>query len=75
MDNAGQVVLDLFDIRGVKVRSLFSEHYDAGSHKYTLDGSELASGVYFYSMTANGVNKTRKLVLMKYRSFLLISFK
>ena len=65
MDNAGQVVLDLFDIRGVKVRSLFSEYYDAGSHQYTLDGSELASGVYFYSMTANGINKTRKLVLMK----------
>ena len=65
MDNAGQVVLDLFDIRGVKVRSLFSEHYDAGSHQYTLDGSDLASGVYFYSMTANGINKTRKLVLMK----------
>ena len=65
MDKAGQVALDLFDIRGVKVRSLFSEHHEAGSHQYTLDGSELASGVYFYSMTANGINKTRKLVLMK----------
>ena len=65
MDKSGDVVLDLFDIRGVKVRSLLSEHRDAGSHQYTFDGSELASGVYFYSMTANGINKTRKLVLMK----------
>ena len=65
MDRAGDVVLDLFDICGVKVRSLLSEHRDAGSHQYTFDGSELASGVYFYSMTANGINKTRKLVLMK----------
>ena len=65
MDKAGQVALDLFDIRGVKVKTLVNESHPAGSHEFTFDGSKLASGVYFYSMTANGINKTRKLVLMK----------
>ena len=65
MDKAGDVVLDLFNIRGAKVKTLLSERREAGSHQYTFDGSELASGVYFYSMTANGINQTRKLVLMK----------
>ena len=57
--------MDLFDIRGTKVKTLINESHSAGSHEFTFDGSRLASGVYFYSMTANGINKTRKLVLMK----------
>mgnify|MGYP000025257523 FL=1 len=65
LDRAGDVVLDLFDIRGAKVKTLVNEYHPAGSHQFTFDGSELASGVYFYSMTANGISKTRKLVLMK----------
>ena len=65
IDKSTDVSLDLFDIRGVKVKTLLSEHHQAGSHQYTLDGTALASGVYFYTMTANGVSKTQKLVLMK----------
>ena len=65
LDTPGKVVMDLFDIRGAKVKTLVNESHSAGSHEFTFDGSRLASGVYFYSMTANGINKTRKLVLMK----------
>ena len=65
LEAPGGVALDLFDIRGAKVRTLLNEHRLAGSHEFTLDGSKLASGVYFYSMTANGISETRKLVLMK----------
>ena len=46
-------------------KNLINEHHSAGTHNFTFDGSQLASGVYFYSMTKNGVTKTRKLVLMK----------
>ena len=59
------MVLELFDVRGSKVRTLVSEHHEAGSHQFTFDGSQMSSGVYFYSMTTNGISKTRKLVLMK----------
>ena len=62
---AGKVELDLFDIRGAKVRTLMNDDQPAGSHEFVLDGSQLSSGVYFYSMTVNGITKTRKLVLMK----------
>jgi hypothetical protein len=61
----GNISLELFDIRGVKIKSLFDGLQSAGSHTFTLDASGLASGVYFYSMTSNGINQTRKLVLMK----------
>ncbi len=65
MKSAGQVKMDLFDIRGAKVRTLINEQKPAGSYEFAFDGSQLSSGVYFYSMTANGITKTRKLVLMK----------
>ena len=65
LDRPGEVLLELFDIRGSKIKTLVNEHRVSGSHQYTFDGSQMSSGVYFYSMTANGISKTRKLVLMK----------
>ena len=65
MKSAGQVNMELFDIRGAKVRTLINEQKPAGSYEFTFDGLQLSSGIYFYSMTANGFTKTRKLVLMK----------
>ena len=62
---AGDVALELFDVRGNKVKNLMNERRSAGTHQFTFDGSDLASGVYFYSMTKSGVTQTRKLVLMK----------
>ena len=65
LNKSGDVVLDLFDIRGAKIQSLINQYHEAGAHIYSFDGSSLASGVYFYSLTVNGDTKTRKLALMK----------
>jgi len=62
---AGQVVLELYDLRGKLVETFINEEKPVGAHQFVLDGSQLASGVYFYTMTANGISRTRKLVLMK----------
>ena len=62
---AGQVVLELYDLRGKLVGTFINEEKPVGAHQFVLDGSQLASGVYFYTMTANGISRTRKLVLMK----------
>ena len=37
----------------------------AGSHEVTFDGSNLASGIYLYTMTAGQNTTTGKMVLMK----------
>jgi len=37
----------------------------AGTHSVTFDGSELASGIYFYHLQASGFTTTKKMVLMK----------
>ena len=55
----------LLDIRGALVQTLVNEYHPAGSYELPFDGSQLASGVYFYSIITNGIVKTRKLVLLK----------
>ena len=65
LKTAGEVRMDLYDIRGSWVRSLVNEVKPVGSHEYVLDASDLSSGIYFYTMAVNGSAQTRKLVLMK----------
>jgi hypothetical protein len=65
VNEPGLVTLDLFDIRGAKVKTLINKKQTAGSYEFTFNGSQMASGVYFYTMTSNQLSQTRKFVLMK----------
>ncbi len=62
---AGQVTLRVYDILGREVATLVNEHQGAGVHSATFDGSRLASGVYFYLLTAPGINQVKKMLLTK----------
>jgi hypothetical protein len=59
------VTLQLFDVKGRLVRTLVDEPVAAGYHRVMLDGQGLASGVYYFRMTAGDFDKTRSLVLLK----------
>ena len=65
IEMASNVKLSLYDVRGRFIETLINERIIAGSHDFLLDASHLSSGVYFYTMTVEGVRKTRKLILMK----------
>jgi FlgD Ig-like domain len=65
-----QVTLKVFDIGGRLVVSLVDGAREAGSYSVFWDGADrrgrqLASGVYFYRMTAGSFVRTRKMVLLK----------
>lgn len=62
---ASEVRLSVYDIAGREVRSLVDGHLSSGYHEINFDGSELASGVYFVMLVAEGVNQVRKLLLVK----------
>lgn len=67
---AGRVRLDVHDARGARVRTLVEAFRPAGSHTVVWDGtdergSRVASGVYFYRLTAHGAHETKKAVLLK----------
>jgi hypothetical protein len=60
----------VYDVTGRRVATLVDGHKAAGEKRVTWDGSndhgaEVATGVYFYRMTAPGFSQTRKMVLVK----------
>jgi Secretion system C-terminal sorting domain len=62
-----EVSVIVYDIQGRIVATLaHNETHAAGRHDFTLNGSELASGLYFVQATVPGkMNEIRKLVLVK----------
>ncbi len=59
------VTLRIYDLLGREVTTLVNEQENTGEHKVTFDGSRLASGVYFYRVSANTFTITKEMVLMK----------
>lgn len=67
---AGQVALDVFDVRGRHVRTIASGRFAGGEHRRAWDGrsangAPLGAGVYFVRLTAGGVTQSRKLALLR----------
>jgi hypothetical protein len=59
------VSLRLFNLLGQEVFALVDEDQESGEHSVQLNASPLASGVYFYSMTAGRFSEQRKLIVLK----------
>ena len=62
---SGFVTLTVYNALGQKVRTLVSGKQQAGRHRVTFDASGLASGVYFYRMTAGDFSQTHKMILLR----------
>ena len=59
------VTLKLFDILGREIATLVDAELESGVHKINFDGQDLATGIYFYRIHADGFLKTKKLMLLK----------
>ena len=62
---AGNVVLTVVDLLGREVAVLVNEQKQAGAYEVRLNGSKLASGVYFYRMVAGAFSQTKTMMLVK----------
>jgi PKD repeat protein len=60
-----QVRLEVYSITGQRVAILADRVYTNGVHMVTWDASGIASGVYFYRMTAGEFIQTNKMLLTK----------
>ncbi len=66
----GNVTLEVFNIRGQKVRTLIDERMEKGEHAVTWHGDDdygkpCSSGVYLYRMTTDNNTETKKMLMMK----------
>jgi len=62
---ASSVKLSVYSTDGKLVKELVNSVQEAGSYNVTFEASSLSSGIYFYTLSANGFNETRKMILVK----------
>ena len=65
LDTKSEVNLSIFNMLGQEVITLVDEVRAAGSYSETWNASDVASGVYFYKLTADDLTLTKKMVLLK----------
>lgn len=57
--------MTVFDISGKKVETLVNTVLNAGIYEIDYDASNLASGIYFYTLRVNSYSETKKMILSK----------
>ena len=65
LKNSGHVKLSVYDLQGKEVEILSNENLKAGSYSYRWNAQNFPSGVYFYKISANGIETTKKMTLIK----------
>ena len=62
---SGRYSLTVYNILGQLVKLISEDEYEAGYYKVNFDASLLASGMYFYVLTGNNINISKKMILLK----------
>ncbi len=70
LKNRDRVMVDIYNIKGQKVKSLMNDIFDQGNHKVTWNGVDnqnrpVSSGVYYYRVQSGNHVTTKKMVLLK----------
>ncbi len=65
LPGTGNVQMKIFDVLGREVAKLADETKSAGKHTVAWNGSNNASGIYFYSITFNNQTLYKKMLMIK----------
>lgn len=63
--NAALIKLAIHDVLGRKIDTLFEGRKSKGNHTLTFDASSFTSGIYYYSLTVDGITISKKMLLLK----------
>jgi predicted GH43/DUF377 family glycosyl hydrolase len=59
------VTLKVYNILGKEISTLVSNKLNQGNHTYTFNGKNLASGIYYYQLTAGEFHQVKKMILLR----------
>jgi photosystem II stability/assembly factor-like uncharacterized protein len=66
IEKTANIILIVFDITGKEIKILISKKQSSGNYEIKFDGGNLSSGIYFYTLFADGVRiDTKKAILIK----------
>ena len=70
LDDQQNVCLNIYDLRGNKVRGLCNRTFTADTHDVVWDGkdasgSRVPDGIYFFRLETESMKETKKMLLMR----------
>jgi hypothetical protein len=65
MPQSGFTTLKVSDLLGREVVTVVNGYLTAGQHTISFNASQLASGVYYYTLTCGAFQQTKKLMLVR----------
>jgi len=70
LNQKGETLVDIFNVKGQKVKTLLNEELDVGVHNLFWKGLDeqnkrVSSGVYFYKVNVNNEEKINKMIMLK----------
>ena len=65
LPNDGKVKLMIYDVLGREIKTLVNEVKQAGKYTVEFNGSNFASGVYFYRIESGKFTEVKRMVLVK----------
>ncbi|MDP8220961.1 MAG: T9SS type A sorting domain-containing protein [Candidatus Stygibacter frigidus] len=66
LNNAGNVSINVYDVRGRLVENVVNGFRTADTYHYTWDAGNTASGIYYYRLTVDGkLVDTKRMILLK----------
>lgn len=65
LPKAQEVTLKVYDVTGREIATLVNAQKEAGHHRLQFDAHQLATGVYFYKLSAGNFSAAQKLVVIQ----------
>lgn len=62
---ASHVTLEIYNMLGMKVKTLIDDEVNSGTHQLRWDNIDLPDGMYVYKLTAGEFSTLRKLLLFR----------
>lgn len=65
LSDAGQVKIELFNLRGEKITDVFHGYQSAGTHALVVNGKELSTGMYLLRIQSGRYKYIKRLTLVR----------
>ncbi len=57
--------MKVYDLLGREITTLVNEEKPPGNYEVKFNGIDLPSGVYFYTLSANGFFQSKKMLILR----------
>ncbi len=65
ISSPAELRLDIFDLLGTYIETIINGNREAGYYSVTWNGEKYSTGVYFYRLSIDGSEVSRKMTMIK----------